>query len=101
MDVDKIAREALIKAGVAPYKTPAIVLFSGGGDPTALLLAMARFFDPAGLSALHLNYGLRGDSSDGDESFCRDFCARIGVARCWTLAIRTTTGSSAAVTQTA
>jgi tRNA(Ile)-lysidine synthase len=55
------------------------VLFSGGGDSTALLLAMSRFFDPAGLSALHLNYGLRGDSSDGDEAFCRDFCARIGV----------------------
>src|SRR4051794_299647 len=79
MDVDKVTLEALSGFGVAAYKNPAIVLFSGGGDSTALLLAMSRIYDPGELVALHLNYGLRGDSSNGDEAFCRDFCARIGV----------------------
>jgi tRNA(Ile)-lysidine synthase len=79
MDVDKVTREALIESGVAPYKSPAIVLFSGGGDSTALLLAMSRFYDPAALVALHFNYALRGDSSNADEVFCREFCARLGV----------------------
>ncbi|MBI2690696.1 MAG: tRNA lysidine(34) synthetase TilS [Solirubrobacterales bacterium] len=60
-------------------KTPAIVLFSGGGDSTALLLAMARDRGPEKLIALHVNYRLRKDSSDADEAFCREFCARLEV----------------------
>jgi tRNA(Ile)-lysidine synthase len=79
MDVDKVTRESLIKNGVAPYKSPAIVLFSGGGDSTALLLAISRFYDPGQITAFHFNYALRGDSSHADEVFCREFCERIGV----------------------
>lgn len=79
MDVDKVTLEALGMCAVAPDKSPAIVLFSGGGDSTALLLAMSRIYDLGDLVALHLNYGLRGDSSDADEAFCRDFCDRLGV----------------------
>lgn len=79
MDMDKVTREALDKVGVEAGKTPAIVLFSGGGDSTALLLAMSRLSGPESLVALHVNYRLRGCSSDADEDFCRDFCALIGV----------------------
>jgi tRNA(Ile)-lysidine synthase len=79
MDVNKQVREALIEIGVAPYKSPAIVLFSGGGDSTALLLAISRFYDPGQITALHFNYALRGDSSESDEAFCREFCERLGV----------------------
>ncbi len=31
------------------------------------------------LLAAHFNHGLRGAESDGDEAFCRDFCAQLGV----------------------
>ncbi|MGH2960364.1 MAG: tRNA lysidine(34) synthetase TilS [Solirubrobacterales bacterium] len=79
MDLQRVAEESLCKIGVDTGKTPAIALFSGGGDSTALLLALSRIYDPAELLAIHFNYGLRGDSSAGDESFCRDFCARLGV----------------------
>ncbi len=60
-------------------KTPAIVLFSGGGDSTALLLAMSGILGSERISALHLNYHLRGSDSDADEAFCRDFCARHSI----------------------
>jgi tRNA(Ile)-lysidine synthase len=79
MDLQRVAAESLSKIEVDPYKTPAIVLFSGGGDSTALLLAFARIYDQADLVAIHFNYGLRGDSSNSDEVFCREFCARLGV----------------------
>lgn len=79
MDLQRVAAEALDKIGVDAEKTPAIVLFSGGGDSTALLLAMARNRGARKLLALHVNYGLRGNSSDADEAFCRAFCARIEV----------------------
>lgn len=79
MDPQKAAVEALSRIGVDAGKTPAIVLFSGGGDSTALLLAMARSRGSQKLIALHVNYGLRGNSSDADEAFCREFCARLDV----------------------
>src|SRR5262249_4980645 len=31
------------------------------------------------VSALHVNYGLRGAESDEDETFCRTLCASLGV----------------------
>lgn len=79
MDLHKVTAEALGNIGVAAGKTPAIVLFSGGGDSTALLLAMAQNRGAGELAALHVNYGLRGNSSDADEAFCRKFCARLDV----------------------
>ena len=79
MDLQKTTADALGKIGVEAGKTPAIVLFSGGGDSTALLLAMARIRDAGELIALHVNYRLRGSSSDADEAFCREFCARLKV----------------------
>lgn len=79
MDLQTVAAEALGNIGVEAGKTPAIVLFSGGGDSTALLLALARNRDSGKLIALHVNYRLRGNSSDADEAFCRAFCARLDV----------------------
>lgn len=79
MDLQTVAAEALGNIGVEAGKTPAMVLFSGGGDSTALLLAMARNRNSGKLIALHVNYRLRGNSSDADEAFCRAFCARLDV----------------------
>ena len=49
---------------------------SGGADSMALLWAMYLLKEKLGikLSAAHFNHGLRGEESDRDEAFVRDFC---------------------------
>jgi tRNA(Ile)-lysidine synthase len=56
---------------------PVVVLLSGGRDSVCLLDLAARHAGP--VMALHVNYGLR-ESADGDEAFCADLCARLGVS---------------------
>ena len=50
---------------------------SGGADSVALL----RLLLDAGkdVTAVHVNHGLRGDASDGDEAFVRSLCRRLNV----------------------
>ena len=45
-------------------------LVSGGADSTCLLHALGEL--GYGVSAVHVNHGLRGDESEGDAAFCRD-----------------------------
>ena len=58
---------------------PILVAVSGGGDSTALLVALAEMGDVA-LVAAHVNHGLRGTDSDADESFVRDLCRDMRVS---------------------
>lgn len=78
-DVTGAVRDGLEAEAVDPTKSPAIVLFSGGGDSVALLLAATEIFGPEKVFALHVNYALRAEESDADEVFCREFCERAGV----------------------
>ncbi|MBR3764999.1 MAG: tRNA lysidine(34) synthetase TilS [Clostridia bacterium] len=50
---------------------------SGGADSVALL----RMLLDAGITvtAVHVNHGLRGEASDGDEAFVRELCRRLRV----------------------
>lgn len=51
---------------------------SGGADSTALLyLLLCGGYD---VTAVHVNHGLRGDASDGDEAFVRQLCDQLGVS---------------------
>jgi tRNA(Ile)-lysidine synthase len=52
---------------------PVIVAVSGGADSMALLNAVHSL--PSSCIAAHVNYGLRGKESDGDEACVRTFCA--------------------------
>ena len=54
---------------------------SGGVDSVALLhwLCSIREEYKLNLSAAHLNHGLRGEESDGDEAFCRELCEALSV----------------------
>ena len=54
---------------------------SGGADSMALLWAMylLRKKLDIRLSAAHFNHGLRGEESDRDEAFVRDFCQGYGI----------------------
>src|SRR4051794_26339748 len=51
-------------------------MLSGGADSTCLLDVALKL--GARVSALHVNYGLRGAESDGDEAHCVALCERLG-----------------------
>jgi len=55
---------------------------SGGADSMALLWAMYLLKDKLQitLSAAHFNHHLRGEESDRDEAFVKEFCAGYGIA---------------------
>ena len=55
--------------------------FSGGADSTALMLLLAAERDAGRLrpEAVHVNHGLRGAESDGDEAFCRQLCEELRI----------------------
>ena len=58
-----------------------LVAVSGGPDSVALLSLLVRMA-PAWrltLTAVHFNYGLRGNESDGDESFVSNLCRELHV----------------------
>ena len=57
---------------------PRVLLgLSGGADSVALLLLLLD--SGVQVSAVHVNHGLRGDASDGDEAFVRALCAEKDV----------------------
>ncbi len=58
-----------------------MVAISGGPDSVALLsiLHQLRSTWKLTLTAVHCNYGLRGEESEGDQKFVEDFCRGLGV----------------------
>ena len=73
MDVVERVRET----GLLPAGERVVVLVSGGRDSTCLLAVGAELGAQA--TALHVNYGLRGEASDADEAHCRTLCGELGV----------------------
>ena len=72
----------LIGAKSGPMKVgEVLVALSGGPDSVALLHLMHNSAQRMGFKvvAAHVNYGLRGKESDGDEKFCRDLCRQLGI----------------------
>ncbi len=53
---------------------------SGGADSVALLCALRAC--GAAVVVAHVNHRLRGEESDGDETFVRELCAALG-AECY------------------
>ena len=70
------ALDAARASGLVVAGEPLLVLLSGGADSVCLLDVAVDL--EAGVSALHLNYGLR-EGADEDERFCRELCDRLGV----------------------
>ncbi len=70
---------ACAESGVEPHEAKLLVALSGGPDSTALLLALKSAMPSGEISACHVNHGLRGAESDGDEQFCRELCAKLEV----------------------
>jgi tRNA(Ile)-lysidine synthase len=71
---------ARVRAGglLAPGR-PVVVLLSGGRDSTCLLDLAVQVAGAGSVSALHVNYGLRGPASDEDERHCAELCVRLQV----------------------
>ena len=58
-----------------------ICAVSGGADSVALLFALYLVKEKLGISleAAHFNHHLRGEESDRDEAFVREFCSRYDI----------------------
>lgn len=58
-----------------------VCAISGGADSVALLFGMYLLREKLGieLSAAHFNHHLRGEESDADEAFVREFCHRYDI----------------------
>lgn len=70
--------ESVREGGLLRPGTPAVAMLSGGRDSVCLLDVAARLLDPGGVTALHVNYGLR-DGAAEDEAHCASLCERLGV----------------------
>jgi tRNA(Ile)-lysidine synthase len=57
---------------------PIVAAVSGGGDSTALLVALVEIGDIT-FTAAHINHHLRGAESDDDEAYVRELCARYDI----------------------
>ncbi len=60
-----------------------VLCLSGGADSSALALIFSRprlrELFPAGIEALHVRHGLRGEESEGDAQAVRELCARTNL----------------------
>ncbi len=75
------AIEGLRRKAVPVREGRYLIGLSGGADSTALLLMIARDVRSGRITAeaVHVNHGLRGGESDGDERFCRELCEQAGI----------------------
>ena len=73
-------RELSGKAGELP-EGRCLAGFSGGADSTAMMFLLAAERDAGRIQpeAVHVNHGLRGAESDGDEAFCAEICRRLRI----------------------
>jgi tRNA(Ile)-lysidine synthase len=71
--------ERVRATGLVPAGGALVVLLSGGRDSTCLLDVAVRLAGAEAVRALHVNYGLRGEASEGDERHCAALCTRLGV----------------------
>ncbi len=69
-------RETLSKFSMLEKTDEIIIGFSGGADSTCLLYILNALKDEFNIKirAAHVNHLLRGDESERDEKFVRDFC---------------------------
>src|ERR1039458_428246 len=73
--------EAVRAGGVVSPSDRVVALVSGGRDSVCLLDVLVSICGAWRVPVLHVNYGLRGEESDGDERHVRELCERLGV-RC-------------------
>ena len=65
--------------GLLAGPAPVLAMLSGGRDSVCMLDLAVQGRGPEGVSALHVNYGLRAESGE-DERHCTELCLRLGVS---------------------
>lgn len=65
--------------GLLAGPAPVLAMLSGGRDSVCMLDLAVRVRGPEGVSALHVNYGLREEAGE-DERHCTELCLRLGVS---------------------
>lgn len=76
MTIEHIKNAMRLYGNVIPGDLVGVAL-SGGADSVALTVALSDAgFD---VTALHCNFNLRGEESDGDEIYCRELAASLGI----------------------
>ncbi|HEU4976905.1 MAG TPA: tRNA lysidine(34) synthetase TilS [Baekduia sp.] len=72
-------RDRVEATGLLPAGHPVVVLLSGGRDSACLLDLAVALAGAAEVTALHVDYGLRGAASAADARHCERLAARLGV----------------------
>lgn len=72
-------REAVRAGGLLGAQRPVVAMVSGGRDSICLLDVAVALGSPGSVTALHVNFGLRGKESDADEHHCEALCESLGV----------------------
>jgi tRNA(Ile)-lysidine synthase len=75
---ERVREEGLLGQDDPPAR-PVVVMVSGGRDSVCLLDVAVTVRGAEDVRALHVNYGLRGESSDADERHCVQLCSTLGV----------------------
>lgn len=72
---------AINEYGLISANDSIIVGFSGGADSVTLLHFLSGLKEKMNLNILaaHVNHCLRGEDSDNDEKFARDFCNKLSI----------------------
>lgn len=80
-DMLKKVKQTIIRHRLLSTGDSVLVALSGGADSVCLLECLLALSGDLSLSvyAAHINHGLRGADSDGDEAFVRDLCEKHGV----------------------
>ena len=81
MTVKELAKEAAERFSMFDKTDGIVAALSGGADSVCLALMLKELAAEYGFSlrAVHVNHLLRGDESDRDERFCREFCEKQGI----------------------
>ena len=80
MTLDQLCRE--VSRQMQPMHGQGVLIaLSGGADSVALAWALCRIRDKEGwrLWVAHVNHGLRGEESDGDQAFVEALCRRLNL----------------------
>jgi tRNA(Ile)-lysidine synthase len=72
-------RERVRARGLLGEGPTLVTMLSGGRDSVCMLDVAVAIRGAEHVRALHVNYGLRGAESEGDERLCVELCERLGV----------------------
>ncbi|MCI9273797.1 MAG: tRNA lysidine(34) synthetase TilS [Clostridiales bacterium] len=83
-DLFESAYRVIEQYGMLPQGSSVVVGFSGGADSTALMHFLWRLSQKRNIfiTAAHVNHCLRGEDSQQDEQFVRNWCGQRGIPLC-------------------